>query len=100
MGEGENSKAKLVGSNGEMEGSDGWERIPYFYTTAGDIQAKPTPVSGGFAFLVITGKTIVWPSDYILRLVFYLFLFRSRSRSSHMPISASDIPNCSESLWV
>jgi hypothetical protein len=50
MGEGENSKAKLVGSNGEIEGSDGWERIPYFYTTAGDIQAKPTPVSGGFAF--------------------------------------------------
>ena len=50
MGEGENSKTKLVGSNGEMERSDGWERIPYLYTTAGDIQAKPTPVSGGFAF--------------------------------------------------
>ena len=117
MGEGENSKAKLVGSNGEMEGSDGWERIPYFYTTAGDIQAKPTRVSGGFDLLVITGKTIVWPSDYILhpvlfitgqtivgpsdyilRLVLFLFLFRSRSRSSHRPIPARDIPNCSELL--
>ena len=50
MGEGENSKAILVGSNGEMGGSDGWEKIPDFYTTAGDIQAKPTPVSGGFTF--------------------------------------------------
>ena len=38
---------------------------------AGDIQAKPTRVSGGFDFLVITGETIVWPSDYILRLVFF-----------------------------
>ena len=35
-----------------MEGSDGWERIPDFYTTAGDIQAKPTPVSGGLCCLV------------------------------------------------
>ena len=24
---------------------------PYFFAAAGDIQAKPTPVSGGFAFL-------------------------------------------------
>ena len=53
MGEGENSKAILVGSNGEMEESDGWQKIPDFYTTAGDIQAKPTPVSGGLCFLVI-----------------------------------------------
>ena len=30
-----------------------WERMPYFYATAGDIQAKPTRVSGGFDFLVI-----------------------------------------------
>ena len=44
--------------------------MPYLYATAGDIQAKPTRVSGGFDFLVITGQTIVGPSDYILRLVF------------------------------
>ena len=45
--------------------------MPYFYATAGDIQAKPTRVSGGFDFLVITGETIVGPSDYILRFVFF-----------------------------
>jgi hypothetical protein len=47
-----------------MEGSEGWERIPYFYAAAGDIQAKPTRVSGGLDLLVfvkfiITGETIV-----------------------------------------
>ena len=52
MGEGENSKAILVGSNGEMEESDGWQKIPDFYTTDGDIQTKLTPVSGGLCFLV------------------------------------------------
>ena len=54
--------------------------------------------SGECNNIFITGKTIVWPSDYILRLVF-LFLFRSRSRSSHRPIPPSDIPNSSEWLW-
>ena len=88
----------MVGSNGEMEGSDGWERIPYFYATASDIQAKPTRVSGGLDLLVITGETIVSPSDYILLVVF--FLFRSRSRSSPRPIPTSDIPNCSDLLWL
>jgi hypothetical protein len=58
-----------------------WERIPYFFAAAGDIQPKPTRVSGGLDLLG-------------------LFLFRSRSKSSHRPIPASDIPNCSESLWV
>ena len=53
-----------------MEGSEGWERIPDFFAAAGDIQAKPTRVSGGLDLLVITGQTIVGPSDYILRLVF------------------------------
>ena len=53
MGEDENSKAILVGGNGEMDGSYGWERIPDFYTTAGDIQAKPTRVSGSLDLLVI-----------------------------------------------
>ena len=67
MGEGENEKAILVRDRG---GSAAWERMPYFYATAGDIQAKPTRLSGGFDFLVITGQTIVGPSDYILRLVF------------------------------
>ena len=52
-----------------MGWSAAWERMPYFYATAGDIQAKPTLVSGGFDFLVITGETIAWPSDYILRFV-------------------------------
>ena len=35
-----------------MEGSERWERIPDFFAAAGDIQAKPTPVSGGFDLLV------------------------------------------------
>ena len=56
-----------------MEGSEGWERIPDFFAAAGDIQAKPTRVSGGFDLLVITGQTIVGPSDYVLRLVFFIF---------------------------
>jgi hypothetical protein len=51
------------------------------FAAAGDTQAKPTRVSGGLDILVF-------------------FLFRSRSRSSHRPIRACDIPNCSESLWV
>jgi len=50
MGEGENGKAILVGNNGEMEGSERRERIPDFYATADDIQAKPTRVSGGLTF--------------------------------------------------
>jgi hypothetical protein len=70
------------------------------FAAAGDTQAKPTRVSGGLDILVITGQTIVGPSDYILRLVFYLFLFRSRSRSFHRPIPARDIKNCSEWLPV
>ena len=45
-------KAILAGNIGEMEGSEGWERIPDFCAKAGDIQAKPTRVSGGFDFLV------------------------------------------------
>jgi hypothetical protein len=36
-----------------MEGSEGWERIPDFFAAAGDIQAKPTRVSGGLDLLVI-----------------------------------------------
>ena len=71
---------------------------PRRFAAAGDIQAKPTRVSGGFDLLVVTGQTIVGPSDYVLRLVF--FLFRSRSKSSRRPIPASDIPNCSDLLWV
>jgi hypothetical protein len=35
-----------------MEGSEGWERIPDFFAAAGDIQAKPTHVSGGLDLLV------------------------------------------------
>ena len=69
-----------------------------FFAAAGDIQAKPTRVSGGLDLLVITGETIVSPSDYILLVVF--FLFRSRSRSSPRPIPTSDIPNCSDLLWL
>jgi hypothetical protein len=69
MGEGENGKAILVRDGG---GSAAWERMPYFYATAGDIQAKPTRVSGGFDFLVITGQTIVGPSDYILLVAFFI----------------------------
>ena len=42
-----------------MEGSEGWKRIPDFFAAAGDIQAKPTRVSGGFDLLV----------SYIFRLV-------------------------------
>ena len=36
-----------------MGESDGWERIPDFFAAAGDIQAKPTRVSGGLDPLVI-----------------------------------------------
>ena len=35
-----------------MEGSEGWERIPDFFAAAGDIQAKPTRVSGGLDLLI------------------------------------------------
>ena len=45
---------------------------PRLFAAAGDIQAKPTRVRGGFDLLVITGQTIVGPSDYILRLVFFI----------------------------
>ena len=71
-----------------------------YFAAAGDIQAKPTRVSGGLDILVITGQTIVGPSDYVLRLVFFNFLFRSRSRSSPRPIPTSDIPNCPALLWL
>ena len=54
-----------------MEGNEEWKRIPDLFAAAGDIQAKPTRVSGGLDILVITGQTIVGPSDYVLRLVFY-----------------------------
>ena len=36
----------------DMEGSEGWERIPVFFAAAGDTQAKPTRVSGGLDLLV------------------------------------------------
>ena len=65
--EGENGKAILVRDGCE---SAAWKRMPYFSATAGDIQAKPTRVSGGLALLVITGQ-IVWPSDYILHPVYH-----------------------------
>ena len=35
-----------------MEGSKGGERIPDYFAAAGDIQAKPTRVSGGLDLLV------------------------------------------------
>ena len=44
---------------------------PRLFAAAGDIQAKSTRVSGGFDLLAITGQTIVGPSDYVLRLVFF-----------------------------
>ena len=43
---------------------------PRLFAAAGDIQVKPTRVSGGLDLLVITGQTIVGPSDYVIRLVF------------------------------
>ena len=51
-GDGGEWKGNTVGNIGEMEGSEGWKRIPYFCATAGDIQTKHTRVSGGFDFLV------------------------------------------------
>ena len=41
-----------------MEGSEGWESLPAFYAAAGDIQAKPTRVNGGFDFLVFYVKRL------------------------------------------
>ena len=41
-----------------MEGNEGWERIPDFFAAAGDIQAKPTRVSGGFDLLVFSKTTL------------------------------------------
>ena len=49
MREGENGKAILVRDGVEVRRGRGGH---YFYATAGDIQAKPTRVSGGFDFLV------------------------------------------------
>ena len=46
---------------------------PRLFAAAGDIQTKPTRVSGGLDLLVITGQTTVGPSDCILRLVFLYF---------------------------
>ena len=43
---------------------------PYFFAAAGDIQALLTVVTGGGDLLVITGQTIVGPSDYVLRFFF------------------------------
>ena len=45
---------------------------PRLFAAAGDIQAKPTRVSGSLDLLVITGQTIVGPSDYVLRLDFFI----------------------------
>ena len=55
-----------------MEGSEGGRGSHTFFAAAGDIQAKPTRVSGGLDIPVITGQTIVGPSDYVLRLVFFI----------------------------
>ena len=63
-----------------MDGSEGGRGSHIFFAAAGDIQAKPTRVSGGLDLLV--------------------FLFMNRSRSSPRPIRASDMPNCSDLLWV
>ena len=41
-----------------MEGGKGWERIPDYFAAAGDIQAKPTRVSGGWDLLVMIIKCI------------------------------------------
>ena len=49
-----NGKAILVREG--RGGSAGWERIPYFFAAAGDIQAKPTRVSGGLDLLVMGRK--------------------------------------------
>ena len=48
--------------------------LPNCLEMAGDIQALPTVVTGGGDLLVITGQTIVGPSDYILRLFFKIFI--------------------------
>jgi hypothetical protein len=59
-----------------MEGSDGWERTPDFFAAAGDIQAKPTRVSGG------------------------LFFYSGAVRGLLIGRSQQAIPNCSEWLWI
>jgi len=46
--------------------------LPNCLEMAGDIQALPTVVTGGGDLLVITGETIVSPSDYILLVVFFI----------------------------
>ena len=56
-----------------MEGSGDGRGSQTFFAAAGDIQTKPTRVRGGLDLLVITGQTIVGPSDYILRLIFLYF---------------------------
>jgi len=63
-----------------MEGSVGGGGSHTFLAAAGDIQAKPTRISVGLDLLG--------------------FLFRSRSMSSPKPIPTSDIPICSDLLWV
>ena len=64
-----------------MQGSEDGRGSHTFVAAAGDIQTKPTRVSGGLDLLVF-------------------FLFRSRLRSSPKPIPTCDIPNCSDLLWV
>ena len=60
----------------DMEGSEGGRGSHTFFAAAGDVQAKPTRVSGGLDLLVITGETIVSPSDYILLVVFFIFFIQ------------------------
>ena len=49
--------------------------------------------------VIITGETIVWPSDYVLRLVFF-YSGAVRGLLLDRSIPTSDIPNCSDLLWV
>ena len=58
-----------------MEGNEGRRGSQTFFAAAGDIQAKPTRLSGGLDLLVIiiADPTIVGPSDYILLVVFFIY---------------------------
>ena len=76
-----------------MEGSAEWERIPDIFAAAGDIQAKPTRVSGGLDLLVyfysgaVRGLLIGRSQQAIYRIVRHGCGYKTTPSDFHFVIS-------------